>query len=519
MSKPYVYPLFIDGKEVQSTAQKFIEVFNPATQELVGLVPLCSTAEMRLATESAQKAFKEWSETSILRRSRIIAKLATLIQRDMKKLADNITLENGKTLGDAEGDVIRGLEVVEHACSIPTIIMGETQENVAANMDTFSIRQPLGVCAGICPFNFPAMIPCWMFAPALVCGNTFVVKPSERTPGATLLLAKLAIEAGLPAGCFNVIHGAKEAVDFICDDSLVKAISFVGSNQAGEYIHARGWANGKRVQANLGAKNHGVILPDADINHVVNSLVGAAFGACGQRCMALSVAVFVGESAAWIPAIVEKAKGLKVDRGTVAGVDLGPLITKESKARVEGLIDSLAKEGATILLDGRGAKSPDPKCAQGNFVGPTVITNVQPHMRGYKEEIFGPVLLCVTAKSLDEAIALINANPYGNGCAIFTSSGAAARKFTHQIDVGQVGVNVPIPVPLPFFSFTGSRKSIRGDINFYGKQCVYFFTQVKTVTTNWNPALDTSFKKTAHTTADVDKTQKATVNFPLLSKI
>jgi malonate-semialdehyde dehydrogenase (acetylating) / methylmalonate-semialdehyde dehydrogenase len=373
--------------------------------------------------------------------------------------------------------------VVEHACSIPSLMLGELLEGVASDMDTYTIKQPLGVTAGICPFNFPAMIPLWMFPMAIACGNTSIIKPSEKDPTAMMILAELAVKAGFPKGVLNVVHGAKPTVEFFCDNKHIKAISFVGGDTAGKFIHSRGSANGKRVQANLGAKNHGVILPDANKNLTLNQLVGAAFGAAGQRCMALSTAVFVGSSNEWIPEFVERAKDLKVSSGFEKTADLGPLISPEAKARVEELIQSAKDEGATILLDGRGIKVPEfPK---GNFLGPTIISNVKPHMKCYKEEIFGPVVVILHAETLDEAIELINSNPYGNGTAIFTNSGATARKFQNEIDVGQVGINVPIPVPLPMFSFTGSRGSIRGDVHFYGKQGVNFFTQTKTVTSLW----------------------------------
>jgi malonate-semialdehyde dehydrogenase (acetylating)/methylmalonate-semialdehyde dehydrogenase len=322
-----------------------------------------------------------------------------------------------------------------------------------------------------------------MFPLAVTCGNTFVLKPSERVPGASMLLAQLAKEAGLPDGVLNIIHGAHDAVNFICDNPAIRAISFVGSNRAGEYIHARGSANGKRVQANLGAKNHATILPDANKEHAVNSIVGAAFGAAGQRCMALTTAVFVGESAKWVDDIKEAALKLKVGPGNQPGISMGPLISPEAKSRVSRLIANASLEGANVVLDGRNIKVPGFEA--GNFVGPTIITDVTPKMEIYKEEIFGPVLICLKADTLDDAIKLVNSNPYGNGTAIFTRSGAAARKYQFEIDAGQVGVNTPIPVPLPFFSFTGSRASIRGDVNFYGKQGVNFYTQTKTITSLW----------------------------------
>jgi len=342
---------------------------------------------------------------------------------------------------------------------------------------------PLGVCAGITPFNFPAMIPLWMFPLALVTGNTYVIKPSEKDPGACMRLMELGKEAGIPDGCVNVIHGMHESVNFICDHPDIQAISFVGSDKVGRYIYERGSKNGKRVQANLGAKNHGVIMPDANKDNTLTQLVGAAFGAAGQRCMALTTAVFVGESKKWIPELVERARKLKVNAGHVADADLGPVISPEAKDRILNLIQSGVKDGCTLPLDGR--KIVVKGYEKGNFVGPTILSDVKPNMECYKEEIFGPVLCVLTTDTLDEAIDLINKNPYGNGTAIFTTNGATARKFTTEIDVGQIGVNVPIPVPLPMFSFTGSRASFAGDNNFYGKAGVNFYTQIKTVTQLW----------------------------------
>lgn len=335
--------------------------------------------------------------------------------------------------------MFRGLEVVEHSCSVASLQMGETIENVSKNMDSYSIRQPIGVCAGIAPFNFPAMIPLWMFPLAVTCGNTFVLKPSERVPGASLFLAQLAKDAGLPDGVLNIIHGSKDAVNFICDAPEIKAISFVGGDAAGRHIHERGTKNGKRVQSNMAAKNHATILPDANKERTIDALVGAAFGASGQRCMAISAAVFVGESKKWIPEIIEKAKKLKVTEGMQPGADLGPLISPESKKRVESLIQSGVNEGAKLALDGRGVKVSGYE--KGNFIGPTVLTDVKPNMKVYTEEIFGPVLICLNVDTLDDAIKLVNENPYGNGTAIFTNSGSAARKYQHEIDVGQGLIN------------------------------------------------------------------------------
>nr|KAJ3404048.1 hypothetical protein HK105_003968 [Polyrhizophydium stewartii] len=408
--------------------------------------------------------------------------LQALIRQNMDRLAHSITLEQGKTFPDAKGDVLRGLQVVEAACGIPTSLLGEKLA-VARDMDTYTIREPLGVTAGIAPFNFPAMIPLWMFPLSIACGNTMVLKPSERDPGATMILAKLAEEAGVPKGVLNVVQGGVDTVNYMCDEPAIKAISFVGSDHAGKYIYERGTKNGKRVQANLGAKNHGVIMPDANKNHTLNQLVGAAFGAAGQRCMALSTVVFVGESKEWLPELVERSRKLVVTSGFDKDADLGPMITPQALKRAEDLIQSGIDEGAEVILDGRGHK---PKGFEnGNFLAPTIISGVKTHMRCYQEEIFGPVLVCLFVDTLDEAIELINNNRYGNGTAIFTNSGSVARKFQEEIDVGQVGINVPIPVPLPMFSFTGSRGSIMGDLNFYGKSGVQFYTSIKTVTSLW----------------------------------
>jgi malonate-semialdehyde dehydrogenase (acetylating)/methylmalonate-semialdehyde dehydrogenase len=410
-------------------------------------------------------------------------RLADLIRQNHDDLAKLITTEQGKTFPDAKGDVFRGLEVVEVTCNTSTLMMGETAENLSKGLDTYSYKQPLGVCAGICPFNFPAMIPLWMFPVAVTCGNTYVLKPSEKDPSAAMALVELAAQAGLPDGVLNVIHGGRSSVEFICKNEDIRAISFVGGNQAGEYIHEEGSRHGKRVQSNLGAKNHATILPDADKDSTLNALVGSAFGAAGQRCMALSCAVFVGESKDWIPELVERASRLVVSEGFQENADVGPMITPEALQRARDLIQQSIDQGATCVLDGRDVQVPD--FPNGNFLGPTILTDIDEHNAGYTNEIFGPVLVCKFVDSLDEAIAFTNSNRYGNGTAIFTSSGPAARKFQHEIDVGQVGINVPIPVPLPMFSFTGSRASIRGDINFYGKQGVQFYTQTKTITSNW----------------------------------
>lgn len=377
-------------------------------------------------------------------------------------------------------------EVVEFACGISSQLMGDLVENVSTGIDTYTLRQPLGVTAGICPFNFPAMIPLWMFPLAAATGNTMVLKPSEKDPGATMILAELALQAGLPKGVFNVVHGTHDTVNAILDHPDIKAVSFVGSDAAGEHVYRRGCASGKRVQANMGAKNHAVVMPDADFDATVSALTGAAFGAAGQRCMAISAAVFVGGMGKYKDALIEKAKGLKVNAGWEAGTDVGPLISKEAKARVERLIQSGVDQGAAAVLDGRGVRVEG--YPNGNFVGPTLLTGVTPQMDCYKEEIFGPVLVCLEADTLEDAIALVNANPHGNGTALFTASGAAARKFQHEVDVGMVGINIPIPVPSAAsgaFSFTGWRGSFLGDLHMYGKMGVQFYTRTKTVTSSW----------------------------------
>ncbi|KAM4690965.1 methylmalonate-semialdehyde/malonate-semialdehyde dehydrogenase [acylating], mitochondrial [Rhinophrynus dorsalis] len=475
--------LFINGQFVDSQTSEWIDIHNPATNEVIGRVPKATQSEMEAAVNASQRAFPAWSETSILNRQQIFLRYQQLIKDNLKEVARLITLEQGKTLADAEGDVFRGLQVVEHTCSVTSLMLGETLPSLTKDMDTFTYRLPLGVCAGIAPFNFPAMIPLWMFPMAMVCGNTYLMKPSERVPGATMFLARLLQDAGAPDGTLNIIHGQHDAVNFICDHPAIKAISFVGSNQAGEYIYERGSRNGKRVQSNMGAKNHGVVMPDANKENTLNQLVGAAFGAAGQRCMALSTAVLVGEARNWLPELVEKAKKLRVNAGDQPGADLGPLISPAAKERVCSLVETGVKEGASLLLDGRNVKVKG--FENGNFVGPTILADVKPNMTCYTEEIFGPVLVVLEAETLDDAIQIVNKNPYGNGTAIFTTNGATARKYTHLVDVGQVGVNVPIPVPLPMFSFTGSRASFRGDTNFYGKQGIQFYTQIKTVTSQW----------------------------------
>ena len=480
-------PYFIDNKFVASEAATFIDLHDPATNNLVTRVPQMTDAELKAAVASAERAFPAWRATSVLARQQIMFKFVGLIRENWDRLAASITLEQGKTFADAKGDVLRGLQVAEAACGAPELLKGELLE-VAKDMETRTYREPLGVVAAICPFNFPAMIPLWCIPIATITGNTLILKPSERDPGAAMILAELCQKAGFPDGVVNVVHGAHRTVDFILDDPAIKAISFVGGNKAGEYIYTRGSANGKRVQANLGAKNHAAVLPDCNKNHFLNAVTGAAFGAAGQRCMALSTLVMVGETKDWLPELAELAKGLSVNGGFEPGADLGPVITPQSKARIESLIASAEEEGATILLDGRGYKPA--KYPNGNWVGPTIITGVRPEMRCYREEIFGPVLVCLEVASLDDAVELINSNEYGNGVAVFTRSGPTAESFRRDIQAGQVGINVPIPVPLPMFSFTGNKRSVAGGgaSTFYGKPGINFYTQLKTVTALWQSA-------------------------------
>ncbi|RFU79709.1 methylmalonate-semialdehyde dehydrogenase [Trichoderma arundinaceum] len=415
--------------------------------------------ELQSAIVSAQNAFASWRKVSIIARQQIMFRYVGIIKENWDRLAASITLEQGKTFADARGDVLRGLQVAEAACAGPEYMKGEILE-VAKDMETRTYREPLGVVAAICPF--------------------------KRDPGAAMILVELAEKAGFPKGVINVVHGAHDTVNFLLDSPTIKAISFVGSNKAGEYIFTRGSANGKRVQANLGAKNHALIMPDCDKEGALDAIISAAFGAAGQRCMALSVAVFVGETKNWVDGLVEKAKSLRVDAGFEDGADLGPVVTPESKARIESLIASAKVEGANVLLDGRGYKPA--KYPKGNWVAPTIITAVAPNMQCYKEEIFGPVLVCVYVDTLEAGIELINKNEYGNGTAIFTSSGAVAEKFRQDIEAGQVGINVPIPVPLPMFSFTGNKRSVAGGgaSTFYGKPGINFYTQLKTVTSKWS---------------------------------
>ncbi len=475
--------LLINGQFVESKTTQWRDVVNPATQQVLARVPFATPDEINAAVASAKAAFKTWKKTPIGARARIFLKLQQLIRENMGELAALLTAEQGKTLPDAEGDVFRGLEVVEHASAIGNLQLGELANNVASGVDTYTVLQPLGVCAGITPFNFPAMIPLWMFPMAIATGNTFVLKPSEQDPMVTMRLCELALEAGIPPGVLNVVHGGEDVVNAICDHPDIKAISFVGSTKVGTHVYNRASLAGKRVQCMMGAKNHAIVLPDANKEQTLNAIAGASFGAAGQRCMALPVVMLVGEAQKWLPDLVAKAQTLKVSGGTESGTDVGPVISCAALSRIEGLIERGIADGAKLELDGR--KPSVPGYEKGNFVGPTIFSGVKPGMSVYDTEIFGPVLCVVPAQDLDEAIDFINANPNGNGTAIFTQSGAAARKFQEDIDVGQVGINVPVPVPVPLFSFSGSRASKLGDLGPYGKQVILFYTQTKTVTARW----------------------------------
>ncbi len=476
-------PLFIDGEFIQSTSEQWIDVTNPATQEIIAQVPCATQAEMQRAVASAKEAFLTWKEVPVSERARVMMRYQALLKEHHDEIATILASETGKTFDDAKGDVWRGIEVVEHAANIPSLLMGETVENVARGIDSYSYTQPLGVCAGITPFNFPAMIPLWMFPLAIACGNTFILKPSEQDPLTPTKLVELFELAGVPKGVLQVIHGAKEQVDFILDEPAIKAISFVGSVPVGQYIYRRGTENMKRVQAFAGAKNHCVIMPDANKAQVISNLVGASVGAAGQRCMAISVALFVGAAREWIPEVAAELEKVKPGAWDDKDAAYGPLISPQAKQRVENFITQGVAEGANLLVDGRQCQVDG--YPNGNWVGPTMFSGVTTDMEIYKNEIFGPVLCAMEVDSLDDALAIVNANPYGNGTSIFTASGAAARKYQHHVEVGQVGINIPIPVPLPFFSFTGWKGSFFGDLHAYGKQAVRFYSETKTITARW----------------------------------
>ncbi|AWX15178.1 methylmalonate-semialdehyde dehydrogenase (CoA acylating) [Mergibacter septicus] len=480
---------FINGSLIESQSNRISPVFNPATGEQIRQVKLSTINEVESAINAAETAFLAWSQTPPLRRARILFKFKELLEKHFDQLARLITEEHGKTYSDSIGELTRGLEVVEFATGIPHLLKGEYSANVGRGIDSYSLMQPLGVVAGITPFNFPAMVPMWMFPIALACGNTFVLKPSEKDPSLSLRLAQLLTEAGLPKGVFNVIQGDKEAVDVLLKDPRVQAISFVGSTPIAQYIYQVGSAYGKRVQALGGAKNHALIMPDADIETTANALLGAAFGAAGERCMALSVAVTTDDLVAdkIIQTLIPKIQALKIGAGTVSKDqtenDMGPLISKDHLARVTDYINSGVAEGAKLVVDGRNYQVDG--YPNGYFIGGTLFDHVTPEMKIYQDEIFGPVLCVVRTKSYQQAVNLINAHQYGNGSAIFTSDGDAARQYSHDIKAGMVGINVPIPVPMAFHCFGGWKASIFGSLNIYGPDGVRFYTKMKTITSRW----------------------------------
>ncbi|MDC8830972.1 CoA-acylating methylmalonate-semialdehyde dehydrogenase [Alteromonas gilva] len=475
--------LLINGEFIASASPRFIPVTNPASGEVIANVPDALPEETERAVQAAKAAFKDWQRVPVTERARVMMRYQAILKREQKRIAEVLASETGKVFDDAMGDVWRGIEVVEQAMNAPSLMMGETVENVARGIDTASYIQPIGVCVGITPFNFPAMIPLWMFPLAVVCGNTFVLKPSEQDPQTPMLLAELFAEAGAPPGVLNVIHGGREPVDQLLNHPDVAAVSFVGSVPVGQHVYRTATDNLKRAQCFAGAKNHTVVMPDANKQHVINNLVGASVGAAGQRCMAISVAVFVGESQQWIDELAKNIADVKPGLWHDSEAGFGPLISAAAKHRVLELIASGKQQGANCVVDGSDFQVEG--FEQGHWIGPTVFRDVTTDMRIYQEEIFGPVLCCISVDTLDEALALVNANPYGNGTSIFTASGAAARKYQSQVTVGQVGINVPIPVPLPFFSFTGWKNSFFGDLHAYGKQAVRFYTETKTVTSRW----------------------------------
>ena len=476
---------FIDGKTVTGASDRFADVYNPATGEVQSKVALASAAEVRTAVGSASAALPAWSHMPPARRAQVMFKFRDLLIKHTDELAELISREHGKTLPDAKGEVGRGLEVVEFACGIPHLLKGEFTESAANGVDVHSTRQPVGVCAGITPFNFPAMVPMWMFPMALACGNTFILKPSERDPSCGLRLAELLKEAGLPDGVFNVVNGDKEAVDALLTDPDVKAISFVGSTPIGRYIYSTGCANDKRVQALCGAKNHMIIMPDADMDQVVDAAMGAGYGSAGERCMAISVAVPVGEDTAdrFIEALAPRVRDLKVGPYTDPASEMGPVVTRESQQKILGLVNSGVEQGADLVVDGREVNLQGYE--DGFFVGGCLFDKVTTDMDIYKQEIFGPVLSVVRTNEYSEAVSMINDHAYGNGTAIFTRDGDAARDFAKNIQIGMVGINVPIPVPVAYHSFGGWKDSLFGDHSIHGMEGVRFYTKLKTVTSRW----------------------------------
>ncbi|HAB01563.1 MAG TPA: methylmalonate-semialdehyde dehydrogenase (CoA acylating) [Pseudomonas sp.] len=471
--------------ELVSNGERTADVFNPSTGQAVRKVELASRATVQAAIDSAKAAFPAWRNTPPAKRAQVMFRFKQLLEQNEARISQMISEEHGKTLEDAAGELKRGIENVEFACAAPEVLKGEYSRNVGPNIDAWSDFQPLGVVAGITPFNFPAMVPLWMYPLAIACGNAFILKPSERDPSSTLFIAQLLLEAGLPKGILNVVHGDKEAVDALIEAPEVKALSFVGSTPIAEYIYAEGTKRGKRVQALGGAKNHAVLMPDADLDNAVSALMGAAYGSCGERCMAISVAVCVGDQVAdaLIAKLEPQIKALKIGAGTSCGLDMGPLVTAAARDKVVGYIDEGVAAGARLVVDGRGLRVAGNE--DGYFVGGTLFDKVTPEMRIYKEEIFGPVLCVVRVNSLEQAMQLINEHEYGNGTCIFTRDGEAARLFCDEIEVGMVGVNVPLPVPVAYHSFGGWKRSLFGDLHAYGPDGVRFYTRRKAITQRW----------------------------------
>ncbi|CDG83607.1 methylmalonate-semialdehyde dehydrogenase [Janthinobacterium agaricidamnosum NBRC 102515 = DSM 9628] len=484
MSTVHTIGHFIGGRHIVSASPRGSDVFNPATGDVTARVALASDSDINDAVAAADAAFPAWADTSPLRRARIMFKFKELLEQNADKLAALITSEHGKVFTDARGEVTRGIEVVEFACGIPQMLKGEYTEQVGNGIDAWSIRQALGVCVGITPFNFPVMVPMWMFPMAIACGNTFVLKPSERDPSASLLLADLLKEAGLPDGVFNVVQGDKSAVDGLLHHPDVRAVSFVGSTPIAEYIYATGCAQGKRVQALGGAKNHMVVMPDADIGQTVDALMGAAYGSAGERCMAISVVVAVGNVAdKLVEALKPRIQALKITQGMDLSAEMGPVVTQVHKDKIVGYIDAGVAAGATLAVDGRGFVLPGHQ--KGFFLGGSLFDHVTPDMSIYKEEIFGPVLCIVRVADFAAALKLVNSHEFGNGTAIYTRDGNTAREYTRRVQVGMVGVNVPIPVPMAFHSFGGWKRSLFGDHHAHGPESVRFYTKQKAVTQRW----------------------------------
>jgi malonate-semialdehyde dehydrogenase (acetylating)/methylmalonate-semialdehyde dehydrogenase len=476
---------FTGGKHVKGTSGRTADVFQPMTGEVIAKVALASKAELRAAVENARAAQPAWANTNPQRRARVMFKFLEIMQREHNQLAELLAREHGKTIPDAKGDIQRGVEVIEFACGIPHLMKGDFTDGAGPGIDLYSMRQPLGVVAGITPFNFPAMIPMWKFGPAIACGNAFILKPSERDPGVPMRLAELMLEAGLPAGILNVVNGDKEAVDAILDDPDIRAIGFVGSTPIAEYIYTRGTATGKRVQCFAGAKNHMIVMPDADMDQAVDALVGAGYGSAGERCMAISVVVPVGKKTAdiLVEKLIPRVESLKIGPSTSADADLGPMVTKQHLEKVKNYIEIGIKEGAKLKVDGRGFKMQGYE--NGFYMGGCLFDEVKPSMRIYKEEIFGPVLSVVRANNYQEALELPSKHEYGNGVSIFTRDGDAARDFASKVEVGMVGVNFAIPVPLAYHTFGGWKRSGFGDLNQHGPDSIRFYTKTKTVTARW----------------------------------